>query len=49
MIGGDSGLSLSRGNGADCHKELVVHCTGIVQQAADNFLDSKFAWSVKEL
>ena len=49
MLCGDSGLGLSRGNGADCHQELVVHCTGIVQKAANNFLDSMFACSVKKL
>ena len=49
MLCGDRGLSLSRGNGTEGHKELVVHCTGIVQKAAHNFLDSLFAWSIQEI
>ncbi len=49
MLCGDRGLSLSRGNGTEGHKELVVHCTGVVQKAANNFLDSLFAWSIQEI
>ncbi len=49
MLCGDCGLSLSRGNGTEGHKELVVHCTGVVQKAVNNLLDSLFAWRIQEI
>ncbi len=48
MFSCNSGLRLSSCYGTECHKEFVVHCTGVVEKGADNFLDAVLAFVVEK-
>ncbi len=48
MFSRNSGLRLSSCYGTECHKEFVVHRTGVVEKGADNFLDAVLAFVVEQ-
>ena len=49
MLYGNSGLGLPGCNSAEGHQEFVVHCKGVVEEGANDFLDSKLAGSIQDL
>jgi hypothetical protein len=49
LLYGNSGLGLPGCNSAEGHQEFVVHCKDVLEEGANDFLDSKLAGSIQDI